>query len=616
MSNLLKAIELQQAGQIDEASKLFLAVLAGEPGNGAALYSLGVIELGRGKPSQALEYAEQGGVVAPGFAPMWFLHGASLQGLGRYDQAMVSYDRALQLQPDLVEVLINSGVLLRDMHRHKEALERFNQVLVTQPDNLTALANCGILLTEFKQSEMAIKYFARLLELKPDYDYGLGLLMYERMHIGDWTDFDTLRTRILDGIRNGKRVCKSLAFMALSGEACEHYLCARIFAHQYAPRPGKPLWSGEIYTHEKLRIAYVSPDFREHPVGHAIVGMLGRHDKSRFETYAFSLGVDDGSSLRRRYETMFDGFVDARLMTPLQIAQQIRALEIDVVVDLAGYTADSRVAIFAHCPAPVQVNYLGYPGTLGVNYIDYIVADRTVIPEEHQPFFTEEVVYLPDAYFPYDSGLRIPEKVPSRSQYGLPETGIVFCSFSHDYKISPPLWAVWMRLLQSVPASVLWLVSRNPQSRENFRRHASAAGIDPERLIFAERVPLIEDHLARYQLADVFLDTWPYNAHTTAADALFAGVPVVTVLGNAFPARVAASLLMALGIPELVTHSLEEYEALALRLAQDAGFLDRTKRSVRSNRDTTAMFDTERFARGWEDLIVEMHTRKLSRYQQ
>ena len=611
MSDLLiKAIQLQESGDIDGATALFHEILQQEPGNAAALYSLGVIWLRRGKPGEALVCAEVGVQSAPAFAPMWFLRGTAQQGLGQVEAALLSYDEAVKLQPDFSEVLINSGVLLRDLFRHKEALERFNQALSANPDNQTALANCGIILTEFKQSEYAIGFFLRLLALNSDYEYGYGLLLYERLHIADWTDFEVVRDLIVQGVRQGKRICKSLAFMALNDSAADQYLCSRIFSHYYAPRVRTPLWSGERYAHEKLRIAYVSPDFREHPVGHAMIGMLEMHDRKRFETVGISLGLDDGSQLRRRYEKAFDRFIDARLMPTEQIAKAIREMEIDIAVDLAGYTSDSRIAIFSYRPAPVQLNFLGYPGTLAVNYMDYIVADRTIIPESHQPFYSEEVAYLPDVYFPYDANLKISERKPTRAEYGLPESGIVFCSFSHDYKISPPLWAVWMDLMRRVPDSVLWLVSRNPQSRTHFRMHAEESGVSADRLVFAERVPLIEDHLARYGLADIFLDTWPYNAHTTAADALFAGVPVVTMLGQAFPARVAASMLRALGLEELVASDLVGYAELAVSLAQNAELLLQTKDKVREARQKGAMFDTERFARNWEDLMIELHQRK------
>jgi SAM-dependent methyltransferase len=282
-------------------------------------------------------------------------------------------------------------------------------------------------------------------------------------------------------------------------------------------------------------------------------------------------------------------------------------MEIDIAVDLAGYTSDSRADIFAHRPVPVQVNYLGYPGTMGTGYMDYILADRHVIPENQQQFYNEKVVYLPDTYLPTDSGIQIAERTPSREECGLPATGVVFCSFSHDYKILPATFAVWMRLLQQVPGSVLWLMSRRDISIHNLCLAAEQHGIDPARLVFATRVPLVEDHLARYRLADIFLDTHPYNAHTTAADALMAGLPVVTYMGNAFPSRVAGSLLQAIGMPELIAQSLEEYEQIALKLVTTPELLADVKARLIANKTTCALFDTEKFTRNLEEAYMTMH---------
>jgi predicted O-linked N-acetylglucosamine transferase (SPINDLY family) len=311
-------------------------------------------------------------------------------------------------------------------------------------------------------------------------------------------------------------------------------------------------------------------------------------------------------------EASFDCFIDAQGLGARRIAELMREMEVDVAIDLAGYTSDSRIEIFAHRPAPVQATFLGYPGTLGVNYMDYLIADRHVIPPEHQPFFSETVIYLPDCYLPVDSGLRIAERTPSRAECGLPETGPVLCSFSHDYKITPPLWAVWMRILRRTPDSVLWLACRNESTQRNYRKEAQAAGIDPARLVFAGRVPRVEDHLARYRLADLFLDTWPYNAHTTAADALLAGLPVVTFMGNAFPARVAASLLHAAGLPELISESWEAYEELAVSLATDAAALATLKAKLAANRERANLFDTARFTRNLEQLLLDMLDRTLA----
>ncbi|APW37330.1 acetylglucosamine transferase [Rhodoferax koreense] len=603
---LIRAIGLQNQAQPEAAAALFHEVLAADSHNAAALYSLTVIAMQGGNVQAALALCERGLLHNPQFAPLHYVHGAVLQALDRKVEALQSFDAALALQPDHVEALLNSGVLLRNMFRHQEALERFNRVVTLDPNHVTALGNFGILLTEFKQSEQAIKAFERLLELAPGYDYAPGLLFYERMHLCDWRDFDGLTQRLTDGVRAGRRSCKSLAFMSASDNAADHLQAAKIFASHYCPPKPVVLWNGERDRHRKIRLAYVSPDFREHPVGHLMAGVFERHDKARFETIAISLGVDDQSRLRARMTQAFDRFVDARAMGSVEIAALMREMEVDIAVDLGGYTSDTRTDIFAHRPAPVQVNYLGYPGSMGTPYHDYIVADRHTIPPEHQAFYTERVAYLPDTYLPTDNSVRISEHTPSRAECGLPEHGFVFCSFSHDYKISPPVFDVWMRLLAQVPGSVLWLVSRGEVAQRNLRREAEARGIDAARLIFAGRVPLVEDHLARYRQADLFLDTHPYNAHTTAADALMAGLPVVTYMGGAFPARVAGSLLHALGVPELVAHSLAGYEALALSLAREPAALAAVKAKVAAHAQTHALFDTGRFCSNLEAVFIAM----------
>ncbi len=609
---LIRAIELQGAGKTLEAVAAFEQVLAADSANAHALYSLSLMRMQAGDLAGALDLAARGVAVAAGFAPLWYLHGAILQAMDKKTEALKSFDKALEIQPDFVDVLLNSGALLRSMFRHHEALTRFNRILQINPEHTGALANCGILLTEFKESEQAIAMFDRLTQIAPDYDYGLGLLFYERMHICDWRDMQALSEKIVAGVRAGKRVCKSLAFMSASDQAADHLSAATVFAKHYCPPSNRVYWSGETYQHDKIRLAYVSPDLREHPVGHLMAGVFEQHDKSRFETIAISLGIDDQSRLRGRMLQSFDRFIDAKDMGAEQIARLMRELEVDIAVDLGGYTSDTRTAIFGHRPAPVQVNYLGYPGSMGVGYYDYIIADRQVIPEANQPFFSEQVAYLPDSYLPTDNSVRIAERTPSRAECGLPQEGFVFCSFSHDYKISPPVFAVWMRLLQKVAGSVLWLVSRGETAQKNLRSQAQALGIAPERLVFASRVPLVEDHLARYRQADLFLDTSPYNAHTTAADALMAGLPVLTCQGSAFPSRVAGSLLCAVGLEELVTTSIEDYESLATDLARTPARLAAIKQRLIANRATQPLFDTQRFCRHLEQVYTAMHERRMA----
>jgi predicted O-linked N-acetylglucosamine transferase (SPINDLY family) len=603
---LVKAIELQSQGKLDPAVQLFKEILTQDPNNAGALYSLSVVALNSGNPKEAFQLSERGVKSAPEFAPLKFIHGAVLQALGNREEALRSFEAALEIQPEYVDVLLNSGVLLRSMFRHGEALEKFNKILSINPNHVDALGNCGIILTEFKQSAQAIAMFERLIKINPDYNYALGLLFYERMHICDWTDFEVLSKKIVDGLRAGKRSCKPLAFMSASDVASDHLLAARIFSQHYCPRNSKSFWQGERYRHDKIRLAYVSPDFREHPVGHLMAGVFEQHDKSKFEVIAISIGIDDKSRLRARMLKAFDRFIDAREMGSEQIAQMMRDMEIDIAVDLGGYTSDTRTDVFSYRPAPVQVNYLGYPGTMGTDYIDYILADRYIIPPEHQQFYSEKVIYMPDTYLPTDSSVKISERIPTRSECGLPETGVVFCSFSHDYKISPPVFNVWMRLLKQVPGSVLWLMSRGETAQQNLYKEAEFRGVDPSRLIFANRVPLVEDHLARYRQADMFLDTHPYNAHTTAADALMAGLPVVTYMGNSFPSRVAGSLLHAIGVPELITHSLHEYEALALKLAREAALLAEMRSKIDANKSSYSLFDTKGFCFNLEAAYIAM----------
>jgi protein O-GlcNAc transferase len=605
-SYLMRALEAQGRGDTVQAEYMFRNFLAAYPGNPIASYSMAVILLHRRDREGALQTLEAGVAANPGFAPLWLAKGSAEHGLGLREEALKSYDQAIGIKPDYLEALVNSGALLREMHKHAEALQRFQAVLTFQPDYQTALGNSAILLSEFKQLDQAIATLQRLLQINPDYDYGLGLLAYERLHACDWTDHDALQQAIIEGLREGKRTCKSLGLMALSDSAADHQQCARIFSAHHLPESPPPLWQGERYRHDRIRVAYMSPDLREHPVGHLMAGIFEHHDHHRFETIAVSLGANDGSRLRQRMVNAFDHFIDARDMSSRHIAETLRRMEVDILIDLAGYTSDARTDVLAHRPAPAHVNYLGYPGTMGYKEMDYLIADRCVIPPEHQCFYDERVLYLPDAYLPTDDKVQIAERTPTRAECGLPDDAFVFCSFCHDYKISPSWFDMWMRILSGAPGSVLWLMSRNAQSQANLRQAAQARGVDPQRLIFASRVPLIEDHLARYRQASLFLDTHPYNAHTTAADALMAGLPVLTYLGGSFPSRVASSLVSSIGLNELVTHSHQAYEDTAIRIANNADLHQDIRSRLERQRAGSGLFDTPAFCRHLEALYTQI----------
>ena len=606
---LNKALQLQTSGQLREAEEAFKQILKSKPMDFVPLFSLGVIVLKNGNPQKALEYFDKAIRVKPGFALAWYNRGFVLQAMKRNSEALDCYDRAFALDANDSGPLVNRGIILREMGRRQEALENYTRLLQFDPNNLAALSNKGIIHNELKQFDEAAVSFQRLLQLNPDYDYGLGFICDVQQTTCQWDGLAANLVSLSEKMAAGKRVCGARELLTMSDSPREHLRGAQMFGqHKFPLQPA--LWRGERYRHDKIRIAYVSPDLQEHPVSHLMAGIFEHHDKSRFETIAISLGSDDHSPLRSRLVASFDRFIEVRHKSSREIAELIRSLEVDIAVDLAGYTAGSRPDVFAQRPAPIQVNYLGYPGTMGTEYMDYILADRWVIPEADQEFFTEKVVYLPDTYLPTDTTVKIAERTPTREECGLPEQGFVFCSFNHSYKITPRIFDIWMNILRMTPGSVLWLMKLNRFAEENLRKEAGLRGIDPERLIFATRVPNVEDHLARYRLADLFLDTSPYNAHTTASDALLVGLPVLTCQGTAFPGRVAGSLLHAIGMPELIAGSLQEYQELAVRFAHDHSLREEVKRKLLKNRVIYPLFDTKRHCRNLEAAFISMWERQ------
>ena len=394
-------------------------------------------------------------------------------------------------------------------------------------------------------------------------------------------------------------------FLGYSSDAALQLACARRYIEDAVPTRIPQLWTGETWRNEKIRIAYVACGFHSHPTAYLTAELIEIHDRSRFEIIGVSLGPDDGSEIRARLIRGFDQFHDVRLKTDRQVAQLLHDLRIDIVVDRSGYTTNARPAIFAARPAPIQVNYIGFPGTLGAKFYDYILADATVLPFDRQPFYTERIVHLPNCYLVNDTKRTVAVRTPTRSEAGLAEEGFVFCCFNNTYKFTPPVFDMWMRLLAQVEGSMLWLYCDRVSAEANLRREAAARGIDPSRLIFAKRVP-IEEHLARYRLADLFLDTLTYNAHTTAADALWMGLPLVTCLGQSFAGRVAASLLRAIGLPNLVTNNLEEYEKLALRIAREPAMLQELRELLQRNRVSYPLFDADLYRRNIESAYIRM----------
>ena len=526
--------------------------------------------------------------------------GNALAGLYRYADALKSFDRALALDPEYAEAHNNRANALRALNRPLEALESYNKALAINGSLSGAsngrndlLNNRGNVLRSLKRYEEAIDDYEELFEADPDYRFNRGALFYARAECCDWTAFEKETRALSAGVRARKPVVRPFAFFAFSDSPADQLNCAEVYAEIRCPTSPTPLWTGERYNHDRIRVAYVSADFHTHPMAFLMAGLLEQHDRSRFETIAISFGSHKQGEMRTRLENAFDSFFDVEDQDAMAIAKLIRELEVDIAIDRKGYTQNARPEIFAQRPAPVQAAWLAFPGTVGVDCMDYILADHFVIPEDQQQYYSEKIIYLPDTYQANDSKRPIAEHTPSRAEAGLPEDAFVFCSFNANYKITPPIFDIWMCLLGQVKGSVLWLLESNTTAATNLRRQAEKRGVAPERLIFAPYMNNA-DHLARHRLADLFLDTLPFNAHTTASDALWAGLPVLTCLGTTFAGRVAGSLLNAVGLPELITNSLEDYQALALELAQNKAALTAVKSKLAQNRLTYPLFDTDR----------------------
>jgi predicted O-linked N-acetylglucosamine transferase (SPINDLY family) len=463
-------------------------------------------------------------------------------------------------------------------------------------------------LQALQQFEQAAEVLTKLVAIAPDYQYARGRLLECRLHCADWANFDADAGALVQVVEAGEKAIAPFAFLAVSDAAPTQLRCARIFAADKFPPAPASLWRGDRYAHERIRVAYVSADFRDHPLAHLMAGVFEQHDRARFETIAVSLGREDGSSVRRRLRSAFDRFIDAEDRADRDIALLLRSLEVDIAVDLMGFTAGSRTGVLAWRPAPVQVNYLGFPATMGADYIDYIIGDRCLIPEALRPSYAEAVVWLPDC-FQANSGARDMAPPRTRRELRLPDDGVVFCSFNTTYKIVPRIFDSWMRILAAIPGSVLWLLGGTESVCRNLRREASQRGIDPARLVFAQRLPYAE-HLARYVQADLFLDTLPFNGGATTSDALWTGLPVLTCSGEAFASRMAGSLLHVVGAGDCIARSLDEYERLAIDLANHPERLQELRRRLARNRRESPLYDSARFCRHLEAAYSVMRDRQ------
>jgi protein O-GlcNAc transferase len=633
------------AGRFTEAEKLYRRVLEALPRDIEARHMIGVIWLQQDRAAEAVHILAPLPAEAPENTDIRTHHGLALEALGRGDEALAEFDSALMIKPDNALTLLSRGNLLLAagraaealasydrllqvapgydeawfrrgtalwlMERYEDALAGYRRALAINPGRFGAAFNSGTTLMKLERYDEAQAAFEQASALTPGHRYLLGAMAGAISGACDFARWEGLRPQLVEAVGNGTSVIAPLTFLPFCDDGALRRVCSETFAADQAPPSVTPLWNGERYAHDRIRIAYLSADFHQHATAELIAGLIENHDRKSFEVTGISFSRDDGSPMRTRIVQAFDRFEDVRDVSDADVARLLRVREIDIAVDLKAHTEGARAAILAHRPCPVQVNWLGYPGTIGASWLDYIVGDALVLPFSDEPFHTEKIVHLPHCYQPNDARRAIAETTPSRAEAGLPEKGFVFCCFNAAWKITPAIFDIWMRLLKAVPNSVLWLLEDNLSMPGHLRAEAGARGVEAARLVFAPRVePAM--HLARHRLADLFLDTLPYGAHTTASDALWAGLPLLTCLGRQFDGRVAASLLKTIGLPDLITNSPQEYEALALALAQSPERLADLRGRLAVNRLSSPLYDVTRFTTSieaaWRRMVEFSHS--------
>ena len=602
---LNKGSILNYQAQYQEALACFERTLELQPdyadawaNKGVALYEL--LEL-----DEAIRCCNRAIEIDPKNSKAWLKKGSILNNLTKYQEALACFDRALELQPDYADAWANKGMSLGLQLLLDEAIKCCNRAIELDSSHVDAWHNKGGIFFKSDRYQEAINCYEKVLDFDSDRKFLRGLLAFLKNHIGEWKEWNKTITLIKESINNNGEITPPFPALSILEEPIDQLRAAQIFSNAECPQ-NTILGPIPKFQNPKIKIAYFSADFRDHAVAYLTAELFELHDRNQFEIYGFSLKRANNSPTRDRLIAGFDHFIEVEGKTDQEIAQLARSLKIDIAIDLGGHTQDARTGVFAYRAAPMQVNYLGFAGTMGANYIDYMIADQIVIPQEYKDFYLEKKVYLPNSYM-VDDSKRVPaNKVFSRSEFGLPEKSVVFCCFNNAYKFNPPRIASFAKILASTPNSVLWVSENNPSFRQNLLAEFEKLEISEGRIIFAGRVDALEDHLARYRLADLFLDTNPYNAHTTALDSLKAGVPVISMAGKTFASRVGASLLTAIGLPELIVHSEEEFVDLACQLGGDPKALQLLKDRLISNYQTMPLFNAKLFCGHLESAYQEM----------
>ncbi len=601
---------LQELNRSEEALSYYDKALTLKPEYAEAWSNKGNALQALNRFEEALIHYDKALSLNPEYAKGYANKGNALNELKRFEEALIHYDKALSLNPEYAEVFTGKGNTLLELNRFEEAMINHDNAIKLKPDYATAWLNKGVMLYQLSRYQEAITCYEKSLMLKPDNNWVYGYLIHSKMKIGSWFGFSDSVEYLSKKLSANEIVTEPFMLLSLIDDSLLHKQAAYTHVQHLYPLN---LTLGPIPKRlkmEKIRIAYFSPDFKSHPVSYLTSELFELHDRSKFEVIAFSLKkAPIGDQVNLRLKMAFDKFIEVDNLSELEIARLVRNLQIDIAIDLAGLTQHNGLGIFSYRAAPIQVSWLGYPGTTGANFIDYIVADKTIIPNSSQHFYSEKVAHLPNCYM-VDDSKRLPSaRIFTREECDLPKNSFVFCCFNNDFKFNPHVLDRWSKILHTVIGSVLWISENNINFKNNIKEEFTNRGICSSRIVFAQRVDSMADYLAKYKLADLFIDTYPYGAHTTALDSLKAGVPVLTLRGQSFASRVASSLLNTIGLPELIANTEEEYQAIAIQLATTPKLLDALKLRLSNNLQNSPLLNTSLFTKQLELIYTKMYER-------
>lgn len=574
-----------------------------------ALYELGSALIGIEDWVGALSALEKAYKINPDTFEILHDLGTAYASVGRKSEAIEMFNAAAKLNANSSVLFYNIGRLYDDLFMPERANACYRKSLDLDPQFIKPKINLGLNLNKARKFNEGLPLLEEVLVMAPDVDFIFGDIVHAKMKLGLWKDFESDLIKVLDGIKNGRRIIHPFHFLSLIDDPHLQQSAAEIYAKS-RPQVAKNTKEFSALKNTKIKVAYFSADFQNHPITHLTAELYELHDTNKFEIYAFSSGLENDDAPGKRVQKAFHEFIDITTLSDEEVLTLARSKGIDIAVDLGGYTENSRIGVFEKRVAPVQVSYLGYLGTLGSPCMDYILADREVIPPESRQFFSEKIAYLPNCYQINDRKRTISDRIFTRSEFGLPDKGFIFCCFNYGYKITPEVFASWCRILQRVDQSVLWIYESNKGLANNLREEAKSRGVSPDRIIFSGVLP-VPEYLARYQLADLFLDTFPYNAGTTTSDALWVGLPVLTRSGKTFSSRMAGSILKAIAIPELITYTIADYEDLAVELATNGTKLDSIRKKISANKISTPLFNSPQTAKNIEKAYQMMYTRYL-----